>query len=140
MSTSGSQAIGNLANTGTYTLTCSGAGGSASQSVTVTVTSQTPPPGSSGSNLAQTAALVQPGEWRELATTNLLPTLTQSTCPATGSIFPYAEEAVWDPRSRRVFFLGSDHLHCSTIGQRFVALFGGQQRLGRAAQSVLVRQ
>lgn len=118
---SGSQTLSNLTVSATYTLTCTGAGGSASQTTTITVTTAPPPPGSSGSNLAQTAALMQPGEWRELATDNLLPTLTQSTCPATGSIFPYAEEAVWDPRSRRVFFLGSDHLHCSTIGQRFVA-------------------
>lgn len=118
--TSGSQSLDNLTATTNFTLTCSGSGGSASQTRTVTVTS-TPPPVGSGSSLAQTAAAMQPGEWRELVTTNLEPTLFNPTCAATGSIFPYSEDAVWDPVSRRVLFIGSDHVHCDTMAQRFIA-------------------
>jgi hypothetical protein len=120
--TSGNQTLSTLTATATYTLTCSGSGGNTSQSATVTVTTVTPPPpGASGDNLAETAALMQPGEWRELVTNNLEPTLNNPTCGATGSVFPYSEDAVWDPVSRRVFFIGSDHVYCDTMTQRFIA-------------------
>ena len=124
-STGGSEGTGALTGTRTYMLTCTGAGGSVTRSATVTVTAPSLPPVVSGNTLAQTAAAMQPGEWRELVTTNLEPTLNQPTCGATGSIFPYSEDAVWDPVSRRVYFIGSDHIYIGTcpglIGQRFIS-------------------
>lgn len=75
--------------------------------------------------LAETAAEMNAGEWRELATGNLEPTLAQTTCGATGSIFPFSEDAVWDPASHRVYFIGSDHIYIGNcpgmIGQRFIS-------------------
>lgn len=75
--------------------------------------------------LAQTAAAMQAGEWIEFASNNLEPTLAQTVCGATGSIFPYSEDAVWDPVSHRVYFIGSDHIYIgdcpNLIGQRFIS-------------------
>lgn len=79
------------------------------------------------SPLAEAAAAMQPGEWRVLSTGNLLPVLSQvqQGCGATGSIFPYTEDGVWDPQTHRVYFIGSDHIYidqCSDkMAERFIS-------------------
>ena len=59
------------------------------------------------SPLSDLVAAMQPGEWRELATSNINQTLTASG--ASGIVFGYTDKIVWDPTSRRLFFIGGDH-------------------------------
>jgi hypothetical protein len=59
--TSGSEAVGPLAATTTFTLVCSGAGGSAGQSVTVTVDAPPPPPTPTVSLSASPASIAYNG-------------------------------------------------------------------------------
>ncbi|PYS31238.1 MAG: hypothetical protein DMG11_02020 [Acidobacteria bacterium] len=61
--------------------------------------------------LASLAASMQPGTWAELQTSNLNATFSSSDAGggASGQIIGYTDDAVWDPASRQVFFLGGDH-------------------------------
>src|SRR5258708_2672736 len=82
---------------------------------TITVTS----PNTGTSVLARTAASMAPGTWAQLATNNIVPTLGQ-TGGASGFVFGYADKAVWDSTSRRIFYVGSDHFAPGPGGPRFV--------------------
>src|SRR6266446_6378771 len=61
--------------------------------------------------LGSLAASMQPGTWAELQTNNLNATFSSSDMGggASGQIIGYTDDAVWDPVSRQVFFLGGDH-------------------------------
>lgn len=69
------------------------------------------------------AASMKPGQWAELKTNNLLPTISEKVgVGATGSIFPFSEDGVWDPKTRQFFFIGSDHIYTRGTGApRFIA-------------------
>lgn len=51
---------------------------------------------------------MQPGTWAELTTTNMVPTLAQAGGAST-IITAYSDDAVWDPVTKRFFFIGGDH-------------------------------
>jgi chitodextrinase len=76
------------------------------------------------SALAQQAASLAPGQWATLVTNNINPTLT-NTGGSSNMIFGYADAMKWDPVSRRMLYLGSDHGGNPTPGPnsnfRFVA-------------------
>src|SRR5688572_12409588 len=57
--------------------------------------------------LALLAAGMKPGTWAELKTDNLIDTLRAKG--ASGAIFGYNEDAVWDPKTRRFYYVGGDH-------------------------------
>jgi len=57
--------------------------------------------------MATLAASMAPGTWAQLTTTDIVPTL--SATGASGGIFGYNEDAVWDPGTRQFFFVGGDH-------------------------------
>src|SRR5262249_50082232 len=57
--------------------------------------------------LAQLAATMKPGAWAELKTENLVETLRAKG--ASGAIFGYNEDAVWDPKTRQFYYVGGDH-------------------------------
>jgi len=61
--------------------------------------------------LGDLAAQMTAGNWRELSTTNLGPTVSSNAGGATGSIFPYAQNGVWNPGDLSYYYLGSDHQH-----------------------------
>jgi hypothetical protein len=63
--------------------------------------------GVEASALSDLVATMQPGQWRELMTNNINPTL--SAGGASGIVFGYTESARWDPVSRQLFFAGGDH-------------------------------
>jgi hypothetical protein len=71
----------------------------------------------SATALGDLAASMQAGDWAELSTTNLEPTLSSNSGGATGSYLPYQEDAVWDPNSEQFLFIGSDHQHQSGYAQ-----------------------
>jgi|CXWL01.1.fsa_nt_gi hypothetical protein len=71
------------------------------------------------SPLSDLAGSLQPGQWAQLATSNIDPTLT-GTQGASGFTFGYADKGVWDPISRQFFFIGSDHSPVPAI-PRFVS-------------------
>jgi hypothetical protein len=78
--TAGSETVGPLAATSTFTLVCSGAGGSAGQSVTVTVNAPPPPPVPTVSLSASPASIVYNGS------SSLTWTSTNATsCTASGA-------------------------------------------------------
>ncbi len=77
-----------------------------------------------GTSLSDLAVQLKPGEWGELATNNINVALGETSGKtATGDIIPYAEGVVWDPVSRQVLFIGSDHNYYkeSYISRRFVS-------------------
>lgn len=57
--------------------------------------------------LAQLAAKMKAGEWAELKTEKLVDTLRAKG--ASGAIFGYNEDAVWDPKTCQFYFVGGDH-------------------------------
>src|SRR5262245_56788690 len=57
--------------------------------------------------LGQLAASMKAGAWAELKTDNLIDTLRAKG--ASGAIFGYNEDAVWDPKTRQFFYVGGDH-------------------------------
>ncbi|MBI2449166.1 hypothetical protein HYV49_02625, partial [Candidatus Pacearchaeota archaeon] len=57
--------------------------------------------------LANCAASLAPGEWAELTTNNINPTLDADG--SSGFVFGYAESMKWDPVSRKLFYAGGDH-------------------------------
>ena len=57
--------------------------------------------------LGQLALEMKPGTWAELKTNNLVGTLRAKG--ASGAIFGYNEDAVWDPKTRQFYFVGGDH-------------------------------
>lgn len=61
--------------------------------------------------LSDAAADLPEGEWVQLSTQDLLPAVAEPNGGATGSIFPYAESAVWDQATGQVIFVGSDHIY-----------------------------
>ena len=61
--------------------------------------------------LSELAQSLAPGEWGELPATDLLPLVSETNGGATGSIFPYGEEAVWHGGTGQVIFIGSDHIY-----------------------------
>ena len=68
--------------------------------------------------LGDLAASMKAGEWRELKTNNINPTLG-NTGGASGVIIGYTDDIVWDPNTHGLYFIGSDHFH-STGYARFV--------------------
>jgi uncharacterized protein (TIGR03382 family) len=72
--------------------------------------------------LSELAATLAPGEFAELETENGGPVLAETMGGATGSILPYSEDAVWDARTGRYYFIGSDHIYDGDSSTpRFVA-------------------
>ena len=65
------------------------------------------------------AAQMKAGEWRELPTVNLLPTISGYPGGASGSVLPYAQNGLWDPKTQSFYFVGSDHQH-STGYAKFI--------------------
>ena len=57
--------------------------------------------------LGQLAGSMKAGAWAELKTDNLIDTLRAKG--ASGAIFGYNEDAVWDPKTRQFFYVGGDH-------------------------------
>src|SRR5688500_16378174 len=53
------------------------------------------------------AAGMKPGTWAELKCDNLIETLKAKG--ASGAIFGYNEDAVWDPKTRQFYYVGGDH-------------------------------
>ena len=70
------------------------------------------------SALSDLAASMAPGTWAEL-TTNNIAVLNQSGTD--GNIIPYGADAAWDPNSRKLLYVGNDHID-SVVSQanRFV--------------------
>src|SRR3989454_8294191 len=58
--------------------------------------------------LAALAASLPPGTWGELTTNNIAPTLA-FTGGASGNVFGFTENGVWDSGSGQFFYLGGDH-------------------------------
>jgi hypothetical protein len=73
----------------------------------------------SATALGDLAAQMSAGEWRELATTNLVPVIKSEGGGAVGNILPYAEDAAWDPGTESFYYIGSDHQH-STGYAKFI--------------------
>ncbi|MBI2449113.1 fibronectin type III domain-containing protein [Candidatus Pacearchaeota archaeon] len=57
--------------------------------------------------LADCAASMQSGDWAELQTNNINPTLDADG--SSGFLLGFAESIRWDPTSRKLFFVGADH-------------------------------
>lgn len=57
--------------------------------------------------LGRLAAGMKAGAWAELKTDNLIDTLRAKG--ASGAIFGYNEDAVWDPKTQQFFYVGGDH-------------------------------
>jgi hypothetical protein len=57
--------------------------------------------------LAQVAASLPAGSWQQLTTTNI-GVLNQSGTD--GNILTYGADAVWDPGSRKLLYIGNDHI------------------------------
>jgi hypothetical protein len=66
---------------------------------------------------------MQPGTWAELQTNNLNATFSSSDMGggASGVIIGYTDDAVWDPVSRQIFFLGGDHNWSVPTTAKFVS-------------------
>ena len=60
-----------------------------------------------GSALSDLAGSMSTGEWAELTTNNINPTL--SADGASGMVFGYTEDIKWDPGSNQLFYMGGDH-------------------------------
>ncbi len=75
-------------------------------------------PAWAGTAMGDLAASMQPGTWAELVTNNI-GVLNQSGTD--GNIIPYAADAAWDPNSRKLLYVGNDHID-SVVSQadRFV--------------------
>lgn len=58
--------------------------------------------------LSDAVAALQPGQWTTIQTNNINAALT-GTGGASGFIFGYTETIKWDPVTRRLFYVGSDH-------------------------------
>ncbi|HYR83881.1 MAG TPA: LamG-like jellyroll fold domain-containing protein [Terriglobia bacterium] len=58
--------------------------------------------------LGTLAASMPQGSWAELATNNMAATL-DNTGGSSGMTLPYSDDAVWDPVSKQLFFVGGDH-------------------------------
>jgi hypothetical protein len=57
--------------------------------------------------IASLAASMAPGEWRSFSTSNINSTLGQNG--ASGYAIGYSDDMIWDPSSRKAFFIGGDH-------------------------------
>lgn len=68
---------------------------------------QAAPANEKPTELGQLAASMKVGTWAELKTVNLIETLQAKG--ASGAIFGYNEDAVWDPRTRQLYYVGGDH-------------------------------
>ena len=68
--------------------------------------------------LRDLANSMKAGDWRTLATTGIAAALG-GTGGSMGNILPYSDDCVWDPSSRKLYFIGSDHQH-ATGYPRFV--------------------
>jgi hypothetical protein len=66
---------------------------------------------SASSALSDLASTMSAGEWAELSTNNIVPTLTANG--ASGIVFGYTEDIKWDPVSQQLFFSGGDHADAS---------------------------
>jgi hypothetical protein len=71
-----------------------------------------------GTAMGDLAASMQPGTWAELVTNNI-GVLNQNGTD--GNIIPYAADAAWDPNSRKLLYVGNDHIDSITSqADRFV--------------------
>src|SRR5437870_9930054 len=66
---------------------------------------------SSFSPMARIAASLQAGSWAEVTTTNIA-VLLQSGSDL--NILPYAADIAWDPNSRKLLYIGNDHIDGNT--------------------------
>jgi hypothetical protein len=111
-----------------YTVAATDAAGNVSLDSTSasTMTAQ-PSGGTSGGQttvLGQLAASMQPGTWAVLNTQNLESVLSSSDVGggASGGILGYADKAAWDPTSKQLLFIGSDHLQDGvTVTDKFIS-------------------
>ena len=87
-----------------------------SAAVTITVNNTTPPPGSSV--LAQTAASMQPGEWKQLTTNGFNNGGILEVSCAPSNVVEYADSGTWDPISKQFLFYGASHGSC--YGQKLL--------------------
>src|SRR5947209_6356703 len=62
----------------------------------------------SSTALGNLAASLQPGTWAELVTNNIAATLA-FTGGASGNVFGFTENGVWDSGSGQFFYVGGDH-------------------------------
>src|SRR5690349_7635017 len=58
--------------------------------------------------LANASASMAPGTWAEIQTININPVLAMAG-GNTGTTLSYSDNLVWDPTTRKVFFIGGDH-------------------------------
>ncbi|MEM6989547.1 MAG: hypothetical protein AAF721_03590 [Myxococcota bacterium] len=92
------------------------------------------PTTASATPLSELAEALSPGEWGELATEDLLPAVAEPNGGATGSIFVFAESAVWDPGTGQVIFVGSDHIYDSNDSGPRMIRYGDQSNAWTAHQ------
>ena len=69
--------------------------------------------------LGDLANSMKAGEWRTLTTNGIVAALGQVSGSSMGNILPYSDDCVWEPSSRKLYFIGSDHQH-ATGYPRFV--------------------
>lgn len=65
-----------------------------------------PPPSTA---LGAAAAALQPGQWGKLPITDDMRLALNNESGNSGTLHTYAENLVWDPASRQLLFVGSDH-------------------------------
>lgn len=65
--------------------------------------------GADGTDIGTLAESMEPGSWAELQTTGLQVMNAPEGGGASGHILAYAHEFIWDPNSRKAFFVGGDH-------------------------------
>jgi hypothetical protein len=83
-----------------------------------------------GSALGDLAGSMSAGEWAELTTNNIVPTLSANG--ASGMVFGYAEDIKWDPVSGQLFYMGGDHADAAHFIS-FTEATNTWQRLPRTA-------
>lgn len=59
--------------------------------------------------LGDLAANMQPDTWAEISNSGSMVNVAAQTQGGSGNIFTYSDRAIWDPKTRRMYFLGMDH-------------------------------
>src|SRR2546430_11359443 len=77
---------------------------------------------SHATNLSDAAGALSAGQWTILTTTNLNPVFAQTGGVST-EINGYGDSMVWDPISKKVFYIGSDHYSDQTVASTKHATF-----------------
>lgn len=71
--------------------------------------------GADGTPIGELAESMQPGQWRELATTG-----AQAAFSADESLFEYCDKLVWDPIQKQVLFYGTSDPASSNNDRKFI--------------------